>query len=138
MGENDLPDLGMNVLDLLQQKLNARFSELVFRLIHGRYAAEKVFALRHVVKADDRDILLSADLTGERLRERLGERETARLFSECDAIALVNWAEMPQATDLWRGVPSRLSGRRAAHLRRRGRYVQRRVPLGGLYGPFAV
>ncbi len=62
MGENDLPDLGMNVLDLLQQKLNARFSELVFRLIHGRYAAEKVFALRHVVKADDRDILLSADL----------------------------------------------------------------------------
>ena len=104
MGENDLPDLGMNVLDLLQQKLNARFSELVFRLIHGRYAAEKVFALRHVVKADDRDILLSADLTGERLRERLGERETARLFSECDAIALVNWAEMPQATDLWRGV----------------------------------
>lgn len=80
-----------------------------FRDIAGSLYTLAPAGVCNALQFDDGKIMLSNmhaadDLTGERLRERLGERETARLFSECDAIALVNWAEMPQATDLWRGV----------------------------------
>lgn len=38
------------------------------------------------------------------IARRLGEPSLYRLMDEADVVALMNWSEMPQATDIWKGI----------------------------------
>lgn len=58
---------------------------------------------------DDGKVMLTnmssaQDLDFEKAKELLGMDTLRRLFIESDGTALVNWAEMPGATDLWQGI----------------------------------
>lgn len=38
------------------------------------------------------------------IRERVGADRLCRLLDEADVVALMNWSEVPQSTDIWRGL----------------------------------
>lgn len=58
---------------------------------------------------DDGKVMLSnmegaSGLNYESLKQVLGAEKIRALFQDCGLAGFVNWAELPQATDLWRGI----------------------------------
>lgn len=58
---------------------------------------------------DDGKVMLSnmegaSGLNYAYLQQALGTKKIRELFQNCHLAAFVNWAELPQATDLWRGI----------------------------------
>ena len=63
----------------------------------------------NALQFDDGKVMLSNmhaadDIDYSKLKHCLGEENMGVLFGKCDALALVNWAEMQRATNLWNGI----------------------------------